>query len=269
MKSVIASLCIDGLKYGHENMYQQRANILIDSAIKFTPFDVLMVTNVPEAFKKHENNKRVIIKDLKTTFPSEPLKICNQFNFGIKRLPIKLCSEMDYDVINFNDCDCFYNGWDQESFASMLSEKFDVWYLQYHPEHCIKNKMNNNLYTAMKQKIEKMGDLIYDKLLLATLPAETRIVFKNNDKLKVMLDYWEKFSKKCVETNCGTFQENVFFTMSAVHAGMIQHNVNPKFKFAKFCRLIHGHPPLNILDYHNQVCGEEDNENTLRQNLGI
>lgn len=254
MKQAIATICLGGVKgttpFLKKGLYQPRADLLIRSALKFTPFDIVMVTNDVEYFSEYSSNPRVHMYDMKDFDDKE--KVWGVFNYNLKRLPIKVAQDMGYDIIYHNDCDCFYHGWDDESFKQLLSADYDTYYVNYNYQHTIGGLATDN--ERYRNKIDALKEFIHGDILQAYPPLETRILFKNNDKLTTMLDFWDKLSKFESERDMNPFQECVIMGAAARYAKMNITGVSIDLEFTKYCKLIHSIDfPVRILTYNNHT----------------
>jgi len=241
MKTVITTLSIQLSE--NDESYLKNAKKLIDTYLNYTNFDILLLTNNPSYFD--EKNTRLKIYDYDLIY-EEPIKSSNKFNMHLKRLPIKLGMNLGYDIIFFTDCDCFVTGWDSNSFENKVNEDFDVAF----PNHA--NPQLGSLrktHPHFNQKIQtEFKDLFYDKLNNSPNPNETRVIFKNNQKLKKFLSFWDEISKR--NNNYLTYFSGVYFGTSATHADMKMIGITKNDLFTKFCKISHGNN--NILDYFGQ-----------------
>lgn len=239
MKTLITTLCFDvnNLK-NINNIYVRSCKVLIESYLKYTNFDILVLTNVPNSFKEYVSNS-VTVVDYDDKF-NEPITYRNKFNMHLKRLPLKLGSELDYDIIYFNDCDCFITGWDNKSYIELIKEEYDVIF----PTRTNKLgsvKIQNPIY---QKKIDsELGDLFCKEFDEAPMTAETFIIFKNNNKLKKFLEFWDKIVER--SSNPFTYYCALYYGTSTINAGMNYTYVTEKNKFSTFGRIHHAGKYLN------------------------
>ena len=237
----------------NSNNYLNKAKELIESNLKYHNYDILLLTNNKDFFSKIRNSRLKIV-DYDTNF-NESITSAGRFNMHIKRFPIKLSQSLGYDIIYYNDCDCFITGWDHNNFTKKCEEDFDVAFVSH------ANPQLGGLRTTYKHFQDKIdlefGDLYYDELDMAPNPAETRVIFKNNNKLSLFLEFWDKISLK--NKDYFTYHDGVYFGTSAIYAKMKMTGITSFDEFSKYCRISHAG---NILDYfgHQVNLNSEDIE---------
>jgi len=234
--------------------YINSAKKLIETNLLYTKYDILVLTNKPDDFSDVDNG-RLIIVDYDSEF-TEPILSGKRFNMHIKRKPVQLSKDLGYDVIFYNDCDCFITGWDEYDFSNKCDENFDVAFVSHaNPQlgELIK------IYPHFQEKIEtEFVGLYYDDLDKSPNPAETRVIFKNNNKLNDFLHFWDLISKQ--NNNYLTYHDGVYFGTSATYSKMNMTGIDKNSKFSEYCRITHGN---NILDYFGHKIEEiEKMENT-------
>lgn len=219
--------------------YHEKAITMINSYLKYTNFDILILTNNVDYFS-HIKNDRVIILDYHKNF-DEPITSSNKFNMHLKRYPLRLASKMDYDIIYHHDCDCYITGWDDESYMNLIKQDYDI---------IFPNEPRNELgilrknYYHFQEKIDKeFVNLYYEELDNSPNPNETRIIFKNNVKLNIFLDFWDKISNN--NKNYLTYYCGVYFGTSSFHAKMKMGKVDKNSKFSSYGRISHQNKTLN------------------------
>jgi hypothetical protein len=232
--------------------YLDSAKKLIKTNLKFNNYDILVLTNNVSYFSDI-NDSRLILIDYNSNF-LEPIKSAGMFNMHLKRYPIKIAKDLGYEIIYYNDCDCYIVGWDSENFKEKCNEDFDVAFvsscrpqlggLRKEYEH-FQNKVTN-----------EFGDLYYDELDQSPNPAETRVIFKNSEKLNTYLNFWNKISERNKEFV--TYYDGVYFGTSAIHSKMVMTSVTDKDDFSKYCRISHGD---GVLDYFGRVSNENNEIN--------
>lgn len=240
-KTCLCTLCIC-LDDSDKNIHNTKK--LIESNLKYTKFDILVLTNKPLEFKEIED-ARLIVVDYDSNFVETKIS-GNKFNMHLKRYPISLAKKMKYDVVFYNDCDCYIDGWDDESFEKKINEEYDVFF----PRHA--NPQLGDLiknYKHFKDKVEQeFGDLYTPDMDMSPNPAETRIIFKNNEKLDAFLDFWDKISNR--NKNFFTYYDGVYFGTSSIFAKMKMTGVNKSDIFSKYCYISHSN---NTLNYFGEI----------------
>jgi hypothetical protein len=240
-------ICTLAIEISNNNRYIEKTKILIESYLKYTNFDILVLTNKINELA-YLKNKRIKLIDYNTNF-DEKIISDQRFNMHIKRYPIKLAKKLGYKIIYFHDCDCYIIGWDKESFETKCNEDFDVAFVS-HANPQLGGLRTN--YKHFQDKIDnEFGDLYYPELDNAPNPAETRVIFKNNDKLNKFLHFWDLISEK--NNNYFTYHDGVYFGTSAIYAAMRMIGVTPNDKFSSFCRIIHAD---KVLDYFGHPLSE-------------
>jgi len=279
MKTLVATFSIEKAEEEKANRYKFRTRILIDSTLKFTPHDVLVVTNAVSYFSDYADNKRVIIIDFDKEYKDEPLVSGGVFNFNLKRLPIKSCIGLNYDYILYQDCDCFFSGWDQEAFEDMMSLDYDVYYATFYPHHTVQDQLDKpKNHPSTGTKIEALKEIMHDDLYNAVIPVETKIIYKNSIKIEFMIDMWDKFAALSEEKKINTYPESVYIAMAAQHAKMKPIGVDRNHPLGPLCMTMHGcsceleagvETPIKILDYFGLVQFRLDNEEQVRERFNL
>lgn len=238
MKTVITTCAIQ--RNGGNN-YLDKSKTLIDTYLKYTNFDILVLTNKVDFYSQFSDRVKVFKFDDKY---SEPIESAKYFNMHIKRLPIKIASELDYDIIYHHDCDCYIVGWDEKSYQDMIKKDYDVFFPGLNSDRPQLGGLRKQ-YKHFQDKIDnEFTNLYYDELDNAPNPPETRIIFKNNTKLKKFLEFWDKISKN--NKNFKTYHCGVYFGTSTIYSNMKTYGVGDE-KFSEYGRITHGN---NILDYY-------------------
>jgi len=249
MKTIIVTSAIQMKK--DDISYLQKSKVLIESYLKHTDFDILILTNNLE-FYDFVNDGRVMIIDYHDNY-NLPIKSNKHFNMHIKRLPIEYASKLNYDVIYHHDCDCYIEGWDEENYQKVISKECDaIVNRTTKPQLGILRKSMKNVYDK-KIKKEFKG-IYYEELDQSPNPTETRIIFKNNKKLKVFLDFWKKISDN--NDNFLTYYCGVYFGTSMKHANMDLCAVDYKTEFTKYGRIFHQN---RILNYFGDTTKDKKN----------
>jgi hypothetical protein len=233
-------VCAISIELGDGNRYLDSAKKLINTHLEYTTYDIILITNKPEYFNDI-TNLRVNIINYYDKF-DESIISDNRFNMHLKRYPIQVSSEMGYENIFYNDCDCYIIGWDDLSFSNKCKENFDVAFVSHaNPQLGGLRKT----YPHFQEKIDtEFVGLYYDGLDESPNPAETRVIFKNNNKLNNFLHFWGLISKQ--NNNYFTYHDGVYFGTSSVYAKMNMIGITPNDDFSKYCRIQHSD---SILDY--------------------
>jgi len=243
-------VCTSSIEISNGSHYVEKTKILIETYLTHTNFDILVLTNRIDEFNELNNNNRVKLIDYSSNF-SEPIISQGKFNMHIKRYTIKLSKNLGYEIIYFHDCDCYIVGWDTKSFEDKCNEDFDVAFVSHaHPQLGSLRKT----YKHFQDKIDnEFGDLYFDKLDESPNPAETRVIFKNNEKLDNFLHFWDLISER--NKDYFTYHDGVYFGTSAVYANMKMIGVNNNDKFSSFCRISHAG---RVLDYFGTTLIEDE-----------
>lgn len=235
-KTCITTLCIekdDGCRY------LNAAKKLIETNLKYTNFDIVLLTNMVSKFDDVKDARLRII-DYGSNY-SEKIISGNKFNMHLKRYPIKIAQNLGYEIIYYNDCDCFISGWDEVSFNKKINEDFDIFFSK-HANPQLGSLIKN--YKHFEEKIKnEFGDLYTEEMNMSPNPAETRIIFKNNEKLISFLEFWDKISKN--NKDYFTYYDGVYFGTSAIFSKMKMGSVTKKDNFSKYCFISHSNSVLN------------------------
>jgi hypothetical protein len=217
--------------------YVENAKKLIETNLMYTDFDLFVYTNKKEKFEEI-NDARVKVKQY---LEEEPIISRNKFNMHLKRNCIKFSKKYNYDIIFYNDCDCFIDGWDKESFNEKIRENFDVFFVS-HANPQLGGLRKNFKHFQEKIDTEFQG-LYTEEMDSAPNPAETRVIFKNNEKLDLFLEFWDKISSQ--NKDYFTYYDGVYFGTSAIYANMEMAGVTRNDKFSKHCFIKHIGENLN------------------------
>lgn len=254
-KTCVTSLAIE---IGEGKRYLETAKELVSSHLEYTPYEIILLTNKPEYFQDIIS-PRFKLFVYQERF-DEKMISGEFFNMHLKRYAIQIASELGYENIFYNDCDCFITGWDDFSFNKKCKEDFDVAFVSH------ANPQLGGLrkeYPHFQQKIDKeFVGLYYDELDDSPNPAETRVIFKNNEKLSQFLHFWNLIAKQ--NNNFLTYHDGVYFGTSAVYAKMKMIGITPSEEFTKYCRIKHGEGELN---YFGRKIMEDKKEFTVEKPL--
>lgn len=224
--------------------YLKKSLNLIETYLKYTDFSILILTNNVDYYDV--NDQRVQIVDYNKNF-NEPIVSSSKFNMHIKRLAIRMGSETDYDIVYHHDCDCYIDGWDDESYHNLINMDYDVIFPGKNNERPQLGSLRKT-YKHFQDKIDReFVGLYYDELDQSPNPAETRIIFKNNEKLISFLNFWDKISKN--NKNFLTYFCGVYFGTSAKHSNMKMYSVNENMKFSKYGKISHQNKVLNYFGH--------------------
>lgn len=257
----LGDICITSLSIEKNDLstrYLDSAKNLIKSNLKFTNYDILIITNNVSYFSDI-NDSRLTLIDYKSNF-SENIVSGGMFNMHLKRYPIRVAKDLGYNIIYYHDCDCYIVGWDSEDFERKCDENFDIAFVSScRPQLGGLRKE----YKHFQDKVtNEFGDLYYEELDEAPNSAETRIIFRGNEKLNVYLNFWDKISERNV--NFVTYHDGVYFGTSAIHSKMNMTSVTPQDEFSKYCRISHGD---GVLDYFGNRIIENETLNLNPTNI--
>ena len=236
-------ICSILIERNDDNRYLNCGRNLIETNLQYTDYDIIIITNNVDYFSDFKNDRLIII-DYEKNY-SENIISDNRFNMHLKRYPIQMSSDLGYDIIFYNDIDCYIIGWDSDSFIKKCNDDFDVAFASsVHPQLGGLRRE----YKHFQDKIDlEFGDLYYEELDMSPNPVETRVIFKNNDKLKLFLKFWDMISER--NNNYFTYHDGVYFGTSAVYSGMKMISVTRDDKFSSFCRISHGENTLNYFGH--------------------
>lgn len=189
---VFCSVCIS--MKSPKKPYSEWGKQFILSVLQNTPHKVSLLTNVVDYFSEFKNNDRVILidsEDKRIRAEHKDSWVKTFFWMHLKRHAIKHCANnfANAKYIIYADCDSFPNeSWDSKKFYKFLSKcDFDIAY--HHIAH-----LN---YGNWKKEIEPLSSQIpKSNLSLKSVPQETNLIIKNNEKLKLFLDFWGKIEKR-------------------------------------------------------------------------
>lgn len=169
----------------------------------------------------------VIIQDIpNTTFieipKSETLFIQNIFNYNLKYYPIKHSKQMGFDYIIFVDSDWEiiedYNEDEILKMFNFMSEN-NLDFLFERP-HLIGHGKHDGQQSFWRHKIDFYKLLETDLYDSGHVVNEQFLVFKNNEKLKIFLNEWERLTNLATKNNLWAFAEGVEIGMSSALSNM-------------------------------------------------
>jgi hypothetical protein len=175
---------------------------------------VLIVTDQKE--KKIKNCKTIkISNDLTLFYPN------GCFNYNLKYFPIKIASETNAEFIFYFDADWMIGPlYGEEKVFNFIN-----WFNKSEFDFCFerpagingKHDWNNCFWRHKIEPYKLMETDFYDR---GHVCNEQFLAFKNNDKLKVFIDAWDKRDKFSVENNIWPFAEGLEIGMSSIDADM-------------------------------------------------
>jgi hypothetical protein len=143
------------------------------------------------------------------------------FNYNLKYFPIKTAIEFDTDYIFYFDADWMIG----PSYSEEKITNFINWFHNSEFDFCFerphfigaKHEWNNCFWRHKIEPYKLMETDFYDR---GHVCNEQFLAFKNNDKLKVFIDAWDKRDKFSVENNIWPFAEGLEIGMSSIDADM-------------------------------------------------
>jgi hypothetical protein len=153
---------------------------------------------------------------------NEVLFIGRYFNYNLKYYPIKCANNLEFDYIIFVDSDWKLKDTYNETsiiklFKFMNEKNFDF---LFERPHLIGDGKHDGSKSFWRHKIEFYDLLntdIYDK---GHVVNEQFLVFKNNEKLKLFIDEWERLKNIATYDNLWPFAEGVEIGMSSALSKM-------------------------------------------------
>ena len=257
-KTCVATLAFEIQQ--NSKKYLESAKKLIKSNLEYTDFDVLILTNHVDYFKDI-NDARVEILNYHDHFRENSIS-GGKFNMHLKRYPIRMAKNMGYDVIFYNDCDCFIDGWDNKSFTLKMENDFDIFFVSHaNPQLGGLRKS----YEHFQKKIDiELAGIYTEDMDNAPNPAETRVIFKNNQKLNLFLEFWDKISNN--NNNYFTYYDGVYFGTSSIYAKMKLGSVTKSDEFSKYCHISHMGGTLNYFGEKTTINKPLENQVKMENN---
>lgn len=161
-----------------------------------------------------------------TTFVKLPenqtLFIHNFFNYNLKYLPIKLASELGFEYVLFIDSDWkLEEGFSIEKikglFDFMESDNYDMLFERPHSIGGGKHDGHNCFWKHKRDFYKLLETNEFDN---GHVVNEQFLVFKNSEKLKTFVSFWEELTRLSTESNVWAFAEGVEIGMSSVKANL-------------------------------------------------
>lgn len=200
-----------------EYYYTETANILVNSVLKNTNHNIIVVTDVPEKFIRSD---RVIVHDIRQ-LSSEPKLINRYMNFHLKRYAMKLAFESSYKYTVYLDCDLFIEKFNEDIFDWMDVRDVDV------AGKLGVTTIDTMQYTSVGiEKIQQFGPHWNDDFLNATLPFELFLIFKKNEKKqKLFMDLWNRVALESLNHDITTLYDSYYIGTSIQHSQMNKLNL--------------------------------------------
>ena len=144
------------------------------------------------------------------------------FNYNLKFLPIKESCQLNTDFVIYVDADWgMLDTYDEprlsKLFNHMIENNIDFVFERPHTLGPGKNQGKECFWWHKIIPYELDKTTKYDT---ADVCNEQCLIFKNNNKLKIFVDFWEKMYKKCYELSVWPFAEGVEIGMSTIEANM-------------------------------------------------
>jgi hypothetical protein len=199
-----------------ENHYYQVANILIHSVLKYSTSKIIVVTDMPDSFIKHE---RVIIYDIQE-LATEPLIIHGYFNYHLKRFALQKAFKQPETYAIYLDCDVFLSGkMPEDVFDFMDTQDYDVGG-RLGGETTIQEMLDHHIPEAFG-KIKEFGVAWEDIYYGAVLPHETFLLFKKNEeKQRIFLETWDNIAKNSIKSDRRIYADSYYIGASILKANM-------------------------------------------------
>jgi len=144
------------------------------------------------------------------------------YNYNLKFLPIKKSIELNKDYIIFIDADWdTYTHFHEDKFNLLFTEMEDnnIDFVFERPHNIGISKKNwDNCFWRHKIKPYRLD--VIDDYDAGHVCNEQILVFKNNEKLKIFIDFWEKLFWQSHNEEIWAFAEGVEIGMSSVVANL-------------------------------------------------
>lgn len=192
----------------------------LDKALKFS-HDLLdkdpdcqrvIVTDL-SVDKKPLNTEIISLEDNTT------LRVCNTFNYNLKYQAIKKAIDFNTDYIIYTDADWrIHNQYDKSKFDDFFNHNQLDFYFER--PHLVGAGKTDNWSCFWKHKIQPYNLDKISKYDNAHVCNEQFFILKNNDKLSVFVNEWEKRNQFCIDNNIWTFAEGLEIGMCSIDADM-------------------------------------------------
>jgi hypothetical protein len=200
MRNILVSAIsfVNHSKVGSE-IYTTFAKRLVNDVLTKTPYDVQITTNSYESFNDVNNNERVLI--VENNLETHKTHV-GAFNQLLKFSAIKNIDKK-YDWVLYLDCDA---GFTESLNVDLLESKMDYWESMGYDMVALRTDASydhaEKEYLESVQRNDGNKKLFDDKFRFygirpewrgSKLPSEHIFLVKNNDKLEVMSEEFEKF----------------------------------------------------------------------------
>lgn len=170
------------------------------------------------------------------------LKDRELFNYNLKFHPIKESIKFKSDLIIFIDADWkVYKNFNEYKFDDLLEQMnirdIDFAFERPHQIGGSKRDLQNCFWKHKIEVYQLDKTTKYDE---AHVCNEQILIFRNNEKLKLFIENWEKLYWRSYEENIWAFAEGVEIGMSTIESGMrfdwhIIKTLNECFHFESKC----------------------------------
>jgi hypothetical protein len=224
MRNILVSAIsfVNQTKNGSE-IYTTFAKRLINDVLTKTPYDVRITTNSYSSFSEINNNERVSI--IENNLETHKTHI-GAFNQLLKFASLKNVDKK-YDWVLYLDCDA---GFVDTLNVNSLEYMIDRWETMGHDMVALRTDATyehaEKEYLETIQKNDGNKHLFDDKFIFygikpewrgAKLPSEHILLIKNNEKLEIMADEFEKF---CYQFETQDSVNPITYDMEAFEIGV-------------------------------------------------
>ena len=164
---------------GINSDYIQYGKKMVESYLEHTPYDVLIVTNKPHEFEGYGD--RLIIEYMPTSAVDT-----TYFKYTLKLDAIAIGYEKGYDVTYWVDCDCYTEGWDDESFQELVNTDVDLYHTYI--VNCEYLHQKNCGQSHLIKRDVFPGDSEY-----VHSTREDRLIFPHRESLGKMVKLWQDY----------------------------------------------------------------------------
>ena len=216
------------------DLYRKHVTTLIQSVLKFTPYDAYIITDKPEEFGNYFGPRIHFIQFDETITDMPFTNKVGMFNYNLKLVPIQwVANNIRPSIICYMDCDSFWWG----NAPSMLHRYFV-------PDDGIWARFRNSLndsdsHQLILEKVKTMNIDITD--INTRLPIENIMFFKNGPMLSSLLETWKKYSTIAVNSGARTDFEAIELCLAIHEIGMPHTHICQDILSDCFRTLHHGH----------------------------
>ncbi len=207
------SLAVTTLAIG--DIYRKQVPTLIQSVLKFTPYDAYVITDKPEEFGNYFGPRIHFIQfDEKIT--DMPLRnSVGMFNYSLKLVPVEwVANNVRPGIICYMDCDSFWWGNCPPMLHRYFAADDGIWAR-------FRNSLNDcEGHQIILDKLKTMG--VSGSHVSTRLPIECIMLFKTGPKLPQLLDTWKKYSMLTLKTGARSDFEAVELCL-AIHDTEMPH----------------------------------------------